>query len=226
MVKIITIEGNIGSGKSTIVSSLKQFSKSKFIFLQEPVDEWSSICDKNGESILSHFYRDSKTYSFQFQMMAYISRLNLLRSVIKENPNAVIITERCLYTDKFVFAKMLYDKGNMSDIEYTIYNKWFSSFIKDIEPTGIIYIKTSPETCYERIVKRNRTGESIPLEYLQSCHDYHEKWLTKPTIPLIVYDGNFEMDDTNILDIIYKMDNKIMTLLLEKRAEDIKVPLL
>jgi deoxyadenosine/deoxycytidine kinase len=226
MVKIISIEGNIGSGKSTIVSYLKQFSKNNFIFLQEPVDEWTSVCDKNGESILSHFYRDSKRYSFQFQMMAYISRLNLLRSVIKENPNAVIITERCLYTDKFVFAKMLYDKGDMTDIEYTIYNKWFSSFIDDIEPCGIIYIKTMPETCFVRINKRNRDGENIPLEYLKSCHDYHDIWLTKPKVPLIVYDGNVEMNDTNILDIIYKIDNAIMELIVQKTVQNTRVPLL
>ena len=216
MVKIISIEGNIGSGKSTLVSYLKQFSKKKYIFLQEPVDEWSSICDKDGESILSHFYRDSKTYSFQFQMMAYISRLNLLRNVIKENSNAVIITERCLYTDKFVFAKMLYDKGDMTDIEYTIYNTWFSSFIDDIEPCGIIYIKTSPEKSYERIVKRNRTGEQIPLEYLQNCHDYHENWLNNTATSLIKYDGNVEMDDNNILEIVSNIENSITDLLLNK----------
>ena len=216
MVKIISIEGNIGSGKSTLVSYLKQFSKKKYIFLQEPVDEWSSICDKDGESILSHFYRDSKTYSFQFQMMAYISRLNLLRNVIKENPNAVIITERCLYTDKFVFAKMLYDKGDMTDIEYTIYNTWFSSFIDDIEPSGIIYIKTNPEKSYERIVKRNRTGEQIPLEYLQNCHDYHENWLNNTATSLIKYDGNVEMDDNNILEIVSNIENSITDLLLNK----------
>ena len=216
MVKIISIEGNIGSGKSTLVSYLKQFSKKKYIFLQEPVDEWSSICDKDGESILSHFYRDSKTYSFQFQMMAYISRLNLLRNVIKENPNAVIITERCLYTDKFVFAKMLYDKGDMTDIEYTIYNTWFSSFIDDIEPSGIICIKTNPEKSYERIVKRNRTGENIPLEYLQNCHDYHENWLNNTATSLIKYDGNVEMDDNNILEIVSNIENSITDLLLNK----------
>ena len=105
MVKIISIEGNIGSGKSTILHMLKSYSKQNYIFVQEPVEEWNNIRDKEGETILSHFYRDNKQYSFQFQMMAYISRLNLLRKIIKENPNAVIITERCLYTDKFVFAK-------------------------------------------------------------------------------------------------------------------------
>ena len=214
MVKIVSIEGNIGSGKSTILSYLKQYSKKQYIYLQEPVNEWSSICDKKGETILSHFYRDSKTYSFQFQMMAYISRLNLLRNVIKENPNAVIITERCLYTDKFVFAKMLYDKENMTDIEYTIYNKWFTSFIDDIETTGIIYIKTNPETCYERIIKRNRNGETIPLEYLDNCHDYHEKWLNNTDTPIITYDGNVVIDETSILDLVSKIDLSITELML------------
>ena len=224
MAKIISIEGNIGSGKSTIVSYLKQYSKKQYIFLQEPVEEWSSVCDKQGETILSHFYRDNKRYSFQFQMMAYISRLDLLRKTIKENPNAIIITERCLYTDKHVFAKMLYDKSNMTDIEYTIYNKWFTSFLDEVTISGIIYIKTTPETCNNRIKHRNREGETIPLEYLSSCHDYHENWLKTTTIPILTYDGNVNMDDTTIIDIFYKIDDKIMGLLV-KTHQETKLPL-
>ena len=182
------------------------------------------MCDKQGETILSHFYRDNKRYSFQFQMMAYISRLDLLRKTIKENPNAIIITERCLYTDKHVFAKMLYDKSNMTDIEYTIYNKWFTSFLDEVTISGIIYIKTTPETCNNRIKHRNREGETIPLEYLSSCHDYHENWLKTTTIPILTYDGNVNMDDTTIIDIVYKIDDKIMGLLV-KTHQETKLPL-
>ena len=83
-----------------------------------------------------------------------------------------------------------------------------------------------PETCFVRINKRNRDGENIPLEYLKSCHDYHDIWLTKPKVPLIVYDGNVEMNDTNILDIIYKIDNAIMDLIVHKTVQNTKVPLL
>ena len=84
MSQIISIEGNIGSGKSTILKSLKEhFENSRnIIFLQEPVDEWATIKDKEGNTILSKFYGNQKKYSFAFQMMAYISRLNLLMNAI------------------------------------------------------------------------------------------------------------------------------------------------
>ena len=142
---IISIEGNIGSGKSTFVDHLKQYYSTKsnhtlnICFLQEPVDEWNSIRDKNGETMLSKFYADSKTYAFPFQMMAYISRLALLRNALQKSYD-VIVTERCVQTDKMVFAQMLYDDGKMEDVEYTIYNRWFDEFIKDIPEIATIYL--------------------------------------------------------------------------------------
>ena len=213
MTKIISIEGNIGSGKSTIVKQLKECNSSNYIFVEEPVDEWSTICDENGECILSHFYKNSKQYSFQFQMMAYISRLNILREIIKKNPNAVIITERCLFTDKYVFAKMLFDGGKMSKIEYDIYNKWFSCFLDNVNIDGIIYIKTNPNTCMERINKRNRDGEDIPLDYLNKCHQYHENWLSNSSIPITYYDGNTNVNDDNIVSCMKHIETNIHELL-------------
>ena len=215
MVKIISIEGNIGSGKSTIVQNLKKYSKSDYIFVQEPVDEWKTICDEHGESILSHFYKDNKQYSFQFQMMAYISRLNILRDIIKTKPNAIIITERCLFTDRNVFAKMLYESDNMTKIEYDIYNKWFDTFITDVPLNGIFYVKTTPDICEERIKQRNRKGETIPLSYLNTCHQYHERWLNSIDIPVTYYDGNININDDNIISTIKQIDSKIHELFVE-----------
>lgn len=40
-------------------------------------------------------------------------------------------------------------------------------------------MKVSPEICSERITKRNRDGEMIPLEYLKNCSKYHDDWLEK-----------------------------------------------
>lgn len=107
-------------------------------------------------------------------MMAYISRLELLRKAIQENPSKIIITERSLFTDKFVFAQMLYDDHKMEEIEYQIYNKWFHSFI-DLAPLHkLIYLKTDPEISFKRIIKRNRDGENaIPFDYIKNCHSYH-----------------------------------------------------
>ena len=176
--KIISIEGNIGSGKSTLVESLRNhFVASKNIcFLQEPVDIWNTIKDKEGNTMITKFYADTKKYSFAFQMMAYISRLAMLRKAIEKNYD-IIVVERSMFTDKMVFAKMLYDDGNIEEVEYQIYNKWFEEFIKDLPPIDIIYVLTSPETALMRVEKRAREGETIPIEYLENCHKYHEDWL-------------------------------------------------
>ena len=54
-----------------------------------------------------------------------------------------------------------------------------------------IYLKTSPEICLQRIKKRGRKGENnITLEYLKSCHEYHEQWLKNETNLLIIEDQN------------------------------------
>ena len=102
MVKIFSIEGNIGSGKSTLVRILQEKCPN-FIYMLEPVDEWADVKDKKGENILTKFYRNQEKYSFSFQMMAYISRLAKLKRLVEKNPNSIIITEQI-----FNILSMLY----------------------------------------------------------------------------------------------------------------------
>ena len=179
-IKIISIDGNIGSGKSTLMGKLKTYfnNNKNVVFLKEPVDEWETITDENGTTILEKFYGDSSKYGFSFQIMAYISRLDVIRKEIKKNPDAIFISERSLFTDKLVFAKMLFDSGNIELVNYKIYLKWFDTFAEDFPVSKVIYVNTDPEICHMRIEKRSRTGESnIPLEYLQNCHKYHNNML-------------------------------------------------
>lgn len=177
---IFSIEGNIGSGKSTIVKHLQHMMQddTSFVFVQEPVDTWEEIKDDDGMSILANFYKSQKKFAFPFQMMAYISRLALLRKVIRENPGKHIICERSVYTDRNVFAKMLREDGKITKINYTIYNMWFNEFLEDVKIDNYIYIKASPFVCCSRINNRNRSGEEgIPVEYLQRCGLAHDEWL-------------------------------------------------
>lgn len=187
-ITIVSIEGNIGSGKSTLLETLKTIFKENehIIFLREPVDEWEKIKDKDGNTMLQKFYANQREYSFAFQMMAYISRLTILRETVRDimkknsasKSKYVIITERSLYTDKYVFAKMLFDQGKIEDVNFQIYLNWFDEFAKDFPVNDIIYVNTEPEKCYERIHKRARIGEEvIPLSYLKSCHIYHNAFL-------------------------------------------------
>lgn len=191
---IISIEGNIGSGKSTLLQYLKENVSLNVVFLKEPVDEWEHIRDAQGTTMLQKFYENQEKYSFSFQMMAFISRLALLKETIRENPNAVIITERSLYTDKLVFAKMLFESGKMEDVNYQIYLKWFDTFSVDCPVHKIIYVNAEPTVCHTRISKRLRAGEQcIPIEYLNSCHDYHTHMLYGMECPKLVLDGNIDI---------------------------------
>jgi deoxyadenosine/deoxycytidine kinase len=230
-IKLISIEGNIGSGKSTLLESLKKHFKSNnnIIFLKEPVDEWSKIKDENGITILEKFYCDQEKYSFSFQMMAYISRLKLLKETIQqltksikkitqqiivnyendeetylEVPTYIIITERSLFTDKMVFAKMLYDTGKIEHVNYQIYLNCFNAFADEFTVNKVIYVRADPETCHQRISTRHRDGENnIPIDYLKSCTQYHENMLNK-NLPECVCNDQLVLDGNHN---IYKNEN-------------------
>jgi len=214
---IISIDGNIGSGKSTILKHLRDrlTANKNYVFVDEPVKEWSKI-EYEGITILEKFYGNTEKYSFSFQMMAYITRLNMLKNAVKENPNAIIITERCLYTDKFVFAKMLYDQKQINPYEYQIYNKWFDEFISDLPEHKFFFIKSDPFNSKERINKRKRAGESnISIEYLASCEDYHLEMYnqhSQNTIKVIDIESyELDTDKYNLLinEIISLMDKHV-----------------
>tara|TARA_Y100001970_G_C14240787_1_gene864792 strand:- start:1994 stop:2698 length:705 start_codon:yes stop_codon:yes gene_type:complete len=186
---IISFDGNIGSGKSSVVKYFeKNFEKFcnlktynyKICFLQEPVSTWESIIDKDdNKNIIEKFYADNKKYGFAFQMMAYISRLSLFKKALEKNYD-IIITERSIFTDKNVFAKMLYDTKMIDNIEFQIYNKWFDEFSDIIKKIKTVYIRTTPEISEKRINNRSRAGENISLDYIKNCHYYHEIWLNTP----------------------------------------------
>ena len=107
---IISIEGNMGVGKTTFINTLQEYFKDKhpIHILEEPVSQWQSIKDLSGKDILSHFYENQSKWAFSFQMMAYISRLAILKQAIKDHPDSIIITERSVHSDRHIFAKMLY----------------------------------------------------------------------------------------------------------------------
>lgn len=208
----ITIEGNIGAGKSTLVRILKDNLKIDTIenigFIQEPVDEWLKMTDENGKNILDNFYENQKLWAYKFQMNAFITRLQRLQKYLPKHK--FCISERHITSDKNCFAKQLYEDDKISEIEWKLYNNWFDWVSQNElyrKPKGIIYLRASPETCSERINKRNRTEESsIPLEYLQKIHKKHEEWLLKQE-NVLVLDANkdFEVDNNYKKEVIERI---------------------
>ena len=94
--KLFSVEGNIGSGKSTFIAKLKEELKHingiPVVYIPEPVEEWESIHSVEGKNMIELFYSDPKQYAFAFQMMAYITRLAYLKREMKKYPD-------CIYSD-------------------------------------------------------------------------------------------------------------------------------
>jgi deoxyadenosine/deoxycytidine kinase len=178
--RLICIQGNIGSGKSTVVHLLEshqnqnQSQTQNYVCMLEPVNLWNDY-QMHGKNILEHFYADRKRYAFPFQMMAFYTRLQAMR----ELPNdRTIIMERSVETDKKIFAQMLMDDGSIDPICARIYNEWYADLVTDNDKIMNIYIRTPPDVCLQRIATRGRSGEEgISLDYLTRCHDLHEQWL-------------------------------------------------
>lgn len=192
---LITIEGNIGSGKSTIIDMFKRFNSDNIVFVDEPVSEWQDIKVDNINA-LDLFYKDQKNNAFWFQILAYITRLRNLIKIKKNNPDKIIITERSIYTDKYIFAKMHFELGNISEIEWKTYNYWFDTFLEETKLDLILYVDTNPDECLNRIKKRNRSEEdNIELDYLVDCDKKHKDWIENSLDKVVRINGHQSIDN-------------------------------
>ena len=227
---LVSLEGNIGAGKSTILEQLaarldqKGLSRANhsnsttnidadsvntgWIFLREPVHIWDEIKDAEGNTILSKFYANPSKYAFAFQIMAYTTRLHELKRLLRENPNCRgVVCERSLEADKHIFAKMLHDDNLIEDVMYNIYERFFNEYEDMFKVSGVVYIDADPEICHQRIIKRSRDGETaISLEYLRQCRDYHTAWLM----------NKGECDETPYVKLLHLNTNRVATFDLEK----------
>tara|TARA_B100001057_G_scaffold348084_1_gene349421 strand:+ start:94 stop:735 length:642 start_codon:yes stop_codon:yes gene_type:complete len=198
--KVIYVEGNIGTGKSTFLKQLDDDNlKKKYNYdvIYEPVDEWQRI------GILEKFYSDPKRYCYLFQSYCLFSRFNLLDK-IDENLDYVFI-ERSIFSDHNVFAKGCKHLNQLNDIEYNIYKIWFDKF-KSVHPTDYyhIYLQLNPEICLQRINQRNRNEEtSITIEYLQLLHDRHESWLNTDKKCLKTYDNTKLLEPVKVIEEVH-----------------------
>ncbi len=138
------------------------------------MDKWRNI---NGENGLALMYEDPSRWSLTFQ--TYV-QLTMLETHAKKQDKPVKLMERSIFSAKYCFVENLYKSGKMPEIEYLVLTKWFDWICanEDVHVDLIVYLRTKPETVYERIKQRCRKEEeTIPLEYLRTLHELHEDWL-------------------------------------------------
>ncbi|OXB76201.1 UNVERIFIED_CONTAM: hypothetical protein H355_016779 [Colinus virginianus] len=224
----VSIEGNIAAGKSTLVKLLEQHSD-EWEVIPEPIAKWCNVqsceeqCEelstsqKSGGNLLEMLYDKPTRWAYTFQTYACLSRV---RAQLKppsaklcEAEHPVQFFERSVYSDRYVFASNLFESGNINETEWAIYQDWhtwlLNQFQSEIELDGMIYLRTTPQKCMERLQKRGRKEEEgIDLEYLENLHYKHETWLYERTmrvdfenikeIPVLVLDVNEDFKNDKI----------------------------
>ena len=189
--KIYSIEGNIGAGKTTILKIIgKNFDDVTFV--EEPVSQWQNL---GGDNLLEKFYKDPERWGFTFEFYSMLSKIKCLLKASESEKNIVII-ERSLLSNK-IFFDISKDMNKLNDLEYGMLINTYNFYMQNIYPmlNGIIYLNTPVDLCVQRIIKRNRGGESnVDKNYLLMLKEKFDELSNYSTIPTLVIDGNFDLE--------------------------------
>lgn len=162
----ITVAGNIGSGKSSLTSLLgKKFGWTPY---------YESVEDN---PYLADFYGDMKRWSFHLQIYFLSHRFQTHKKIVESAGS--VIQDRSIYEDAEIFARNLYEIGNMTQRDYDNYVALYAVMMEFLRPPDLmVYLKASIPTLQKQIAKRGRQYEqSIPAEYLQQLNGHYEKWI-------------------------------------------------
>ncbi len=186
----VTIAGNIGSGKSSLTRMLGER------FHWKPYYE--SVEDN---PYLADFYGDMKRWSFHLQIYFLSHRFQTHKKIV-ESPDSVI-QDRSIYEDAEIFARNLYEIGNMSQRDYDNYVALYKVMMEFLKPPDLmVYLRANLSTLKEQISKRGREYEqNIPTEYLEQLNRHYESWIRNYNF------GKLLVIESDGLDFVHNENN-------------------
>jgi deoxyadenosine/deoxycytidine kinase len=171
MKKYVAVAGNIGVGKSTLVTLLSQRLG------------WEPFFEAVAENpYLADFYRDMRAWGFHSQVFFLTNRLRSHRQLL-DHPTSVV-QDRSVYEDAEVFAHNLFDQGYLDERDYATYRQLYEVLTQFLPPPDlVIYLRASVPTLGLRIARRGRDYERrITPEYLAQLNDLYESWIQAFTL--------------------------------------------
>lgn len=162
----VLVAGNIGAGKTSLTERL-----ASRLGWQAG---YESVADN---PYLADFYADMKAWSFHLQIFFLGHRAAQHKALAECSRSAII--DRSIYEDAYIFARALFEMGNMTERDYLAYRRLFDLAAGQLPlPDLLIYLRASPELLLERIRGRGRDIEAgMTLDYLSLLARYYEEWL-------------------------------------------------
>ena len=189
--KHLAIEGNIGSGKTTLASMLSMDYDARLI-----LEEFSE------NPFLPKFYQEPEKNAFPLELFFMAERYHQLKELKLQDlfqPNIV--------SDYFFVKSKLFAQNNLKQDELQLFNRLFDIMLSSLsKPDILLYLYADVDRLQENIKKRGREFEqNISDEYLQNIQDKYLDFLRKqsdfPVLLLDVTNVDF-VTDKNIYDKI------------------------
>ena len=100
--------------------------------------------------------------------------------MLLRRPNSVI-QDRTIYEDAEIFARNLYERGDLSERDWRVYRELYETLLMFLPPPDlVIYLRASVPTLQRRIVMRGRPFEqAISPDYLGRLNDLYEAWIER-----------------------------------------------
>jgi deoxyadenosine/deoxycytidine kinase len=176
----VTVAGNIGAGKSTLVELLARESG------------WQPYYELVADHpYLDDYYRDMPRWGFHAQIY-FLSQRYEQQQEISDNPLSVC-QDRSMYEDYEIFVKGLLEQGIFSPRDFQTYRRLYSALSLSVDrPDLLIYLRASVSTLQTRIGGRSRPYErAIPDEYLAALNRRYEVWIAKwEMCPVLTFDSD------------------------------------
>lgn len=206
----VAVAGNIGSGKSSLTKLLSEHFGWRAYY--ESVDD---------NPYLDDFYKDMRRWSFNLQIYFLSKRFKDHMEIV--NLPYSVIQDRSIYEDAEIFARNLYEMGNMDERDYRNYVELFNimtSFLKP--PDLIIYLRANVDTLVKQIKLRGRAFEqNIPREYLERLNKHYEDWISRYSLGRMLILETDEIDFVNDKEDFGKVV-EIVSKELEKLGYEVK----
>jgi deoxyadenosine/deoxycytidine kinase len=198
----ITVAGNIGVGKSTLVGLLAERLG------------WEPVYEAFTENpYLADFYQDMRRWSFHSQVFFLSRRLQQHHDLLQRQTS--VIQDRSVYEDAEVFARNLYRQGHLSDRDWRCYQDLYQTMATLLRPPHlVVYLRASVENLRRRISQRGRDYEQeISDAYMAQLNELYDNWATGfrlcPVLTVDTNNLNYVQYDAHLDQIMHRIEDRL-----------------